>query len=57
MKKFIVQLKGMVPYRTRLEVEEDIKRDLEKQGFVVLDGSVNIFILDEDDEKENDQRS
>lgn len=51
MKKFIVQLKGLVPLKIRLEVEEDIKRDLERQGFVVLDESVDIFVLDEDEEK------
>lgn len=51
MKKFIVQLKGIIPLRIRLEVEEDIKRDLENQGFIVLDESCNIFVLDEDEEK------
>ena len=51
MKKVILQYQGALPIDELRRLEEALKNDLERNGFIVIDGRFRVIELD--DEKED----
>ena len=51
MSKLILKVKPNLPYAEILRLEETIKNDLEKNGFAIVDNSIDIYEIEtgEDD--------
>ena len=51
MSKLILKLKGIHPLVDRTNIENQILNDLEKNGFVLLDDSFEVYEIDEKENK------
>ena len=52
MSKLILKVNRHLPYNELLRLEETIKEDLEKNGFAIIDNSIDIYeIKTEKDDK------
>lgn len=49
MKKVIIRVNATLPRDELCRIEEQIKRDLDKTGLIVLDAHYDVYIIEDDE--------